>query len=224
MRIFNNEKKIVVINKKLIFMIISGIVLLVFTYYSYKSVEFYGEELKNMLLVKAQNSFVLSVNDSVSKVCAENDYKFLNISYNEGKITGIDYNTKDINLFKAEVIKNIINCYENSFVFKVYYTDAFNNPMLLNKGPSFDVKCSLIGGVNAKLFSKFESCGVNLSKNSIYFEIGGNFYTGTSVFNTSDEFKYTVLVSESIIVGDVPDSYTNVESGEDLKDTVLNLQ
>lgn len=192
--------------------------------FSYKSFKFYSEELKNMLLVKAQNNFVLSVNDSVSKVCEENTYNFLDISYNEGKIAGVDYNTKDINIFKAEVIKNIINCYENSFIFKVYYTDAFNNPVLLNKGPSFDVKCSLIGGVNAKLISKFESCGVNLSKNSIFFEITGNFYTGTSVFNTSDEFKYTVLVSETVIVGDVPESYTNVEADEDLKDTVLNLQ
>ena len=220
-RIFNNEKKIVVIKKKCILLIV---VCFVFTYYSYKAVSFYSEELKNMLVVKAQNSFVLCVNDSVSKVCEENDYNFVNINYGEGKITGIDYNTKDINLFKAEVIKNIINCYENSFVFKVYYTDAFNNPMLLNKGPSFDVKCSLIGGVGATLFSKFESVGVNQSKNSIYFEICGKFYTGTSVFNTSDEFKYTVLVSESIIVGDVPDSYTNVSGDEDIKDTVLNLQ
>ena len=221
MRIFNNEKKVVVIRKKLILLFV---ICSVFTFFSFKSIAFYSEELKNMLLVKAQNSFVLSVNDSVSKVCSENNFKFLNISYMDGKISGIDYNTKDINLFKAEVIKNIINCYENSFIFKVYYTDAFNNPMLLNKGPSFNVRCSLIGGVSAKILSKFESVGVNQSKNSIYIEIAGNFYTGTSVFNTSDEFKYTVLVSESIIVGDVPDSYTNVEADEDLKDTVLNLQ
>lgn len=220
-RIFNNEKKIIVIKRKKLLLLI---LTLFFSYYCYKSVAFYSEELKNMLLVKAQNNFVLSVNDSVSKVCSKKEFNFLEISYSDGKITGIDYNTKDINIFKAEVIKNIINCYENSFVFKVYYTDAFNNPVFLNKGPSFNVKCSLIGGVSANLLSKFESVGVNQSKNSIYFEICGNFYTGTNVFNTSDEFKYTVLVSESIIVGDVPESYTNVESGEDLKDTVLNLQ
>ena len=207
MRLFNNEKKIVVINRKKIMGILVVLILLLSAVCLHNRFKVYSQELRSMMKIKSNN------------------YKFTDIVYSEGRVITIDYNTKDINLFKAEVTDKIIDNINNKKCdFIIYLTDAFKNPFLLNKGPCFNVSCVPHSGINVECFSKFEDAGVNQTKNSIWFEIKTDVYASSAVFNTVNTFEYSVAVSETVIVGEVPESYTNVSEDANTKDTVLNLQ
>lgn len=225
MRLFNNEKKIVVINRKKIMGILVVLILLLSAVCLHNGFKVYSQELRSMMKIKSNNIFQKTVNDAVLKACESNNYKFTDIVYSEGRVITIDYNTKDINLFKAEVTDKIIDNINNKKCdFIIYLTDAFKNPFLLNKGPCFNVSCVPHSGINVECFSKFEDAGVNQTKNSIWFEIKTDVYASSAVFNTVNTFKYSVAVSETVIVGEVPESYTNVSEDDNTKDTVLNLQ
>lgn len=225
MRLFNNEKKVVVLNKKKIVLILVFILTVVFCLIFQNAMGVYREELRAMLKIKSNNAFTEVINDAVLEVNNENNFKFIDITYNEGKVAALNYNTADINTFKAKVISNALENINNKKCnFRIYLSDIFKNPFLLNKGTSFNVECYPVAGIKAECYSKFEDAGVNQTKNSIYFEFTTDIYTGSAVFNTVNSFKYTVAVCETVIVGDVSESYTNVSEDSNTKDTVLNLQ
>ena len=221
MRLFNSEKKIIVINKKILLLCI--FVALIFVLGRVFGV--YSMQLKEMMKNKANNSFQKCVNDAVIDVQKSKQFNFVDIVYNEGAVSAVNYNSQDINSFKAEVMQRVLqNANREKLSFRVYWSDGFNNPYFLNKGPFFEVWCTPHNSVKIECFSKFDNAGVNQTKNSIWFEVAADVYASGMVFNTVNKFKYTVLVSENIIIGQVPESYTNVSGDEDIKDTVLNLQ
>lgn len=221
MRLFNSEKKIIVVNKR-IFLIC---VLVTFVFMFARVFSIYSAQLKEMMKTKSNNAFQKCVNSAVMNVQESREFNFVDIVYNEGSVSAVNYNSQDINSFKAEVIHRVLqNVNEEELSFRVYWSDAFNNPYFINKGPFFDVNCTPHNSVKIECFSKFENAGVNQTKNSIWFEITADVYASSKTLNTLYNFKYTVLVSENIVVGQVPESYTNVSGDEDIKDTVLNLQ
>lgn len=222
MRLFNNEKRVIIVNKKKI-VLCTIFVLLVFWFVKLFSV--YSIQLREEMKIKANNSFQNCVNNAVINVQKNKVFDFVDIVYNEGMVSAVNYNSQAVNSFKAEVMRSVLeNVNDEKLSFRMYWSDGFNNPFFLNKGPFYDVKCTPHNSVKIECFSKFEKAGVNQTKNSIWFEIVADVYASSRVFNTVNNFKYTVLVSENIIVGHVPESYTNVSGDEETKDTVLNLQ
>ena len=225
MRIFNKEKNIVVIKKKNIVILFSLFVIVLFSVKLYNTLEFYSEELRQMIKVKSNNMFQDVVNDAVYKVCKQTKFKFTDISYIDGLVASINYNTNAINSFKAEIVKEVSkNINKKDMIFKVFLSDGFKNVYFVNKGPSFDVRCIPYNAIKVECFSKFEDVGVNQSKNTIWIEISTDIYSSGLAFNTINSFSYSVAVSETIIVGEVPESYTNVSGDDNVNDKVLNLQ
>ena len=225
MRLFNNEKKIIVLNRKKFSSCIILIVFIVFTFIVVRVFSIYSMQLKEVMKTKANNSFQNCVNDAVINVQKNRNYNFVEVVYKEGEVSAVNYNSQEINFFKAEVMRYVLkNINDERFKFRVYWSDAFKNPVFLNKGPFFDVYCIPHNGIKVECYSKFEDAGVNQTKNSMWFEIVADVYASSEVFNTSNSFKYAVLVSENVIVGQVPESYTSVSGDEQTKDTVLNLQ
>lgn len=225
MRLFNNERKVLIIQKKKIFLVIFLLFCIVLVFFLNRATKVYTSELRQMMKIKSNNIFQQIVNTAVMETCKNNEYKFIDIVYNDGKVVSVDYNSTHINTFKAEVTDKIIKNIDNKKCrFKIYFADALKNPIMLNKGPYFETVCSPISGVKINCFSKFEDAGVNQTKNSIWFEISLDIYATGGMFNTVNSFKYSVAVSETVIVGEAPESYTNVTGDADTKDTVLNLQ
>ncbi len=81
------------------------------------------------------------------------------------------------------------------------------SPLLAGKGFDVTVKVLPIGSVKCQFVSEFESAGINQTRHKIYLDVVA---TVSIVLPTSQSTVKTntpVLVSESIIVGKVPDTY-----------------
>lgn len=78
-------------------------------------------------------------------------------------------------------------------------------------GPKFDIELEAAGKINTDLKSEFESFNVNQTIHKIYLNLSTSvsILTPIGVFGRDIESK--VLLSEAVIVGDVPETYYNLE-------------
>jgi len=91
---------------------------------------------------------------------------------------------------------------------------AFGIPFLAAMGPPVQVKVAPVGAVTAEFLSEFESAGINQTRHKIYLSM----HTTVRLVlpRGAEQVKFTsqVLIAESIIVGQVPDSFIEVQSSD----------
>ena len=91
---------------------------------------------------------------------------------------------------------------------------ALKVPFLSSAGPRVRVRLTPVGAVNVSFHTEFENAGINQTRHKIYLQLHANVElvlpTGTRPVSADTQ----VLIAESIIVGDVPQSYINVPESE----------
>lgn len=91
---------------------------------------------------------------------------------------------------------------------------AFGIPFLAAMGPDVRVRIVPVGAVTAEFQSEFESAGINQTRHKIYLSM----HTTVRLVlpRGAEQVKFTsqVLVAESIIVGQVPESFIEVQSSD----------
>ena len=86
------------------------------------------------------------------------------------------------------------------------------SPLLAGKGFKVTIRVLPLGSVKCQFVSEFETAGINQTRHKIYLDVVA---TISIVLPTSQSIVKTntpVLVSESIIVGKVPDTYLTAGS------------
>ncbi len=91
--------------------------------------------------------------------------------------------------------------------------------MLTGRGPVVEVRVEPVGSVTTDFKTEFKAAGINQTRHKIYIVL--NATARILVGNTAQtvEISSQVLISETIIVGDVPQSYVDVANTDDM----LNL-
>lgn len=92
-------------------------------------------------------------------------------------------------------------------------------PLLVGLGPRITVKMTPIGSVFCKFNSKFETAGINQTVHKIYVNISASVSVIMPLSSRSFQAEQQVLISESVIVGQVPEVYLQ----SDTLDTLLNF-
>ncbi|MCL4425692.1 MAG: sporulation protein YunB [Firmicutes bacterium] len=76
-------------------------------------------------------------------------------------------------------------------------------------GPSFPVKVWPVGGVKAKITSKFESAGINQTRHVVNLELEVKIKVAVPLMTSEVNVSMVSPVAEGIIVGQVPPTYLN---------------
>lgn len=92
-------------------------------------------------------------------------------------------------------------------------------PLFVGRGPRIRVKMTPIGSVICKFVSHFESAGINQTVHKIYVNINATVAVVMPLSSRSFKAEQQVLISESVIVGQVPEVYLY----SDTLDTLLNF-
>jgi sporulation protein YunB len=92
-------------------------------------------------------------------------------------------------------------------------------PLLVGRGPRVCVKMTPIGAVACKFMSNFESAGINQTLHKIYVNINAQIGVVLPLNSVTFNSEQQVLISECVIIGQVPEVYLNSES----LDTLLNF-
>ncbi len=155
------------------------------------------------------------VNDEVSKVMKNYTYNdLINIDKDlNGKISLIKANSVYINEIVSTIISNIQEEFD-----KIPRITVFINmgaisgiSILKNLEPRFNVELESAGNIDATIRTEFTSVGINQTHHKIYLDINSKVGILTPFDTFTKNINTEVLLTEAVIIGEVPDTYYNLE-------------
>lgn len=175
-------------------------------------------ELKSKALAtKAMNSAIADV--VINSIVYED---LVNIITDEfGNITMIQANALEINNLSKDLAQTTeikIEEYGKMGV-SIPLGTMTGIPLFVGRGPKIKLKVNPIGAVNCTFLSQFESAGINQTNHKIYLKISADVGVVLPLLSKKYNTTRQVLISESIIVGEVPEVYLY----SDTLDTLLNF-
>lgn len=83
--------------------------------------------------------------------------------------------------------------------------------LLAGRGPGIKIRISSMGNVNTDLKSEFSSKGINQTLHKVYLQVDCEVSILTPFNNISKKIRNQILIAENIIVGNMPETYYNLE-------------
>ncbi len=232
MRLFKKSRRVYVkafvINKKPVYIVLFALVLTICVMY------FLSSLLKPFVLELAKNEAeVVStkcVNESVLTVLKNEDFDYSDIitihKDGNGRVTSLSGDAVKMNILKSlisgEILNNISSFDEMYVSVPIYH--IFGNSLFTSSSPRLKIEVLPLKNIDVDFESIFESSGVNQTKHDVYINTKLNYTVLTPAGKAKGSVSTSVLVAQTVIIGDVPNSYINVQSEEgELKSDILDL-
>ena len=153
------------------------------------------------------------INDAISEQIATGEVRYDRIVYFEkdinGRITALKTNISEVNRLKTDIL-NLINdeiLALDTAELGVPLGSLFLPELFSGKGPQIPVQVLSIRNSDASFHSEFSQAGINQTLQRLLMEVS----VDVTILVMGDTESYTVatqvVVAETIIVGDVPDTY-----------------
>jgi len=197
-------------------------------------VVYFLESVRPMMVTldeaKAKQIAQQAINEAVLKVFASNGTDVSDVLVFEktadGQISAVKSNLEGVNRLKAEItmmIQENISNIETTDI-RLPLGMLLGTDFFAGVGPRFSVEFVPYGTTSVEFVSEFEDAGINQTRLTVELDVK----TSVGLLMTGvNEGVYTetkVPVIQTVIVGDVPDTYTNVErNGEEFEDDVLEI-
>ena len=154
------------------------------------------------------------VNSAVDDVFVKEEYQSLaKIMENSSEnIKAIETDTAKINRLKSAIIQSMqknIDSHKSDTVY-VPLGSCSNLYFLAGLGPKVPIRIYPVSIVNADFKESFDSVGINQVKHKLYLDVSMKMSFVGMMFAQSDTVETSVLLNETIIVGDTPTYYGNV--------------
>lgn len=175
--------------------------------------------------VKVKSLTIKAVNSAISDVIAEsviyNDLVSI-VTDDDGKIVMINANSILINKLTKELVKATQEKLKDASNedLKIPVGNFTGISILLGVGPNVKIHLMPIGAVRCDFESKFETSGINQTHHRIYVNIEASVNMILPIKRISVTSVSQVLITESIIVGEVPNTYLYSNSMQDMLDLI----
>jgi len=173
----------------------------------------YRMVIDDLAQTQVKNATSDLTNDAIAKQIADGDIRYDRIVFFEkdldGRITALKTNMSEVNRLKTDIL-NIINdeilALDHSDI-GIPLGSLFLPELLSGKGPAIPVHILSIRNSDANFVSHFSQAGINQTLHRLNMEVSIDVAVlvlgQTSSFTMSSE----VVVAETIIVGDVPQTF-----------------
>ena len=153
------------------------------------------------------------VNSAVDDVFVKEEYQSLaKIMENSSEnIKAIETDTAKINRLKSAIIQSMqknIDSHKSDTVY-VPLGSCSNLYFLAGLGPKVPIRIYPVSIVNADFKESFDSVGINQVKHKLYLDVSMKMSFVGMMFAQSDTVETSVLLNETIFVGDTPTYYGN---------------
>lgn len=132
-----------------------------------------------------------------------------------GRVTSLTSNTAANSRFKRQVVEAVARRLStlDSDDLGVPLGTLTGQPLLSGMGPSVRVKVDSVGDVTADYENFFTSAGVNQTLHRVCLDITATVYLFLPGEVLPVSVNSSVCVAETVIVGETPDTYLNLEKG-----------
>jgi len=169
-----------------------------------------------MALSDASDMITKITNETVNKKMAEGafDYNyFVTLEKdNEGSITAITANMSRINMLASEILRDVIDATESGeLLLRIPVGNLLGSNLLLGRGPKIPIKIVVLSSSHADFKNEFSSAGINHTKHQIILEVTVDIDVFMPWQTVNTQTVHQILIAETIVVGDIPDTYLKVE-------------
>lgn len=173
----------------------------------------YREVIDDLAQTQVKNTTSDLTNDAIAKQIATGNISYDRIVYFEkdlnGRITALKTNMSEVNRLKTDIL-NIINdeilALDTSDI-GVPLGSLFLPELLSGKGPAIPVHILSIRNSDANFVSHFSQAGINQTLHKLTMEVSIDVAVLVLGQTTSFTMSSEVVVAETVIVGDVPQTF-----------------
>lgn len=173
----------------------------------------YQDVIRDLAKTQVMNTTSDLTNDAIAKQMADGVIQYDRIVYFEkdldGKITALKTNMSEVNRLKTDIL-NIINdeilALDTSDI-GIPMGSLFLPEVLSGKGPVIPVHILSIRNSDAVFTSDFSQAGINQTLHKLTMEVSVDVAVLVLARTESFTVNSEVVVAETVIVGDVPQTY-----------------
>ncbi len=144
----------------------------------------------------------------------------------EGEICAVSNNISSVNVLKAELVKTVTEAISGIKKSEISLPlgSLSGIDFLYGTGPFIPVEIVPYGYAVADIVTDFRASGINQTIFELTAKIDANVSVLMPLMKSGAHIETSVPMISTVIVGDVPQSYTNVERyGEEYEEDVLQL-
>lgn len=171
--------------------------------------------LKALCQSNAKSIAVITTNKAVYEYIKDVKYDdLINIQKDENnKITALSANVMQMNLISTNVTTKIDEELTKNSVSEIILPigSMIGTNIFGGYGPKIDIKTVPTGSVDVKFKSEFISTGINQTKHSIILEVSTSVMVLAPFYTNTETFVNSIVVAETIIVGEIPSSYYDID-------------
>lgn len=171
----------------------------------------------------ASSKGVTIINEEVNKVMRNYSYdNLISVEKDQnGKIAFIKADSICINDIVTKIVSNIQKQFDGIPRINVFINmgSVSGISALKNIEPKFEVELESAGNINATVRTDFQSIGINQTHHKIYLDIDARVGILTPLDTFGKDVSTEVLLTEAVIVGEVPDSYYNLSGFDEPSET-----
>lgn len=189
--------------------------------------------LASMATARVSNTVNRIVVEAVSDALqnGEIDYSLL-VTFekdSQGRVTALKSNMAAFNSLQAHIADDILRRLSevSTATLSIPIGTLTGSSLLAGRGPALKVKMQSVGSATASFRNTFSAAGINQTRHQILLDVHVSVSILLPGFRTSTKVSNEISVAETIIVGSVPENYTNfstvpAEIEQYAEDYVLN--
>ena len=134
---------------------------------------------------------------------------------NEGRITMVRSNMAAFNRLQSQILNLILGRIDqvSARELSIPVGSLTGSPLLAGRGPRISVRMESVGSSSARFENQFESAGINQTKHRIVLRIDVYVSILLPGYSTVTQVTNEITVAETVIVGEVPGTYTYFADG-----------
>lgn len=176
-------------------------------------------ELESLAAAQVSSAVTAAVNDAIAAGIAEE-----NISYDDmvtietdehGRVTVLKSNMAQANLLRAHLLAAALQEVSGlaARTFSIPVGNLTKIELLSGKGPAIKVRILSAGSANAVFRNSFTAAGVNQTLHQVILDVDVTVSLLLPGRTLKTAVSIPVCVAETVIVGQVPDTYLQLERG-----------
>lgn len=166
--------------------------------------------------MQAQDMIVYAINDTVNEMMSQGGYdydKFVVFEKDaDGKITAFSTNTMLINTLSSDLIKKVIDgASDGALNVKIPLGNLIGTNLTQGRGPQIPLDIIMLSSSRADYSNDFVSSGINQTKHKISINVSVDVIIIVPWAKIETTVTSEVLLVETVIVGQVPETYITLE-------------
>lgn len=172
--------------------------------------------IANYAVSAARDDVVVKVNDIVKDVMADKGFggdSLVDLEHDgDGNVSAVSANVAAINTLSAEVLSRAVAATEQGVAaVEIPLANLLGSALLMNRGPSVTIHVTVLSSSRASFRSEITSAGINQTRHQLFLDLDIQLSCMLPWREIDTSVQTEILVSETVIVGQVPSSYMNLE-------------